>query len=130
MPLGTASLVHHNRQALPQKVVGDLIDLGVAVGREPRLFPRRHDGRVDWVVDAGLEGGVEERELPDGGRRASSRIRSVGENDRPFGQCAGLVGAQDGHASQVFDGVQATDDDALLAHGSRARRECDAHDRG
>ena len=96
----------------------------------PACFPGRDDRRVDRVVDAGLEGRVEERELPDGGRRAPLRIRGVGEDDRPFGQRAGLVGAQDGHASQVFDRVQAADDDALLAHGPRARRERDAHDRG
>ena len=130
MPLGVVSLGHHDRQALPQEVVGDLVDLGVAGGREAGLFPGRCDRCVDRVVDAGLEGGVEERELPDGGRRAPLRIRGVGEDDRPFSQRAGLVGAQDGHASEVLDRVQASDDDAFLAHGPRARRECDAHDRG
>ena len=130
MPLGVASLGHHDRQALPEEVVGDLVNLPVAGGRQPRLLARRDDRRVDRVVDAGLEGGVEKRELPDGGRRASLRIGGVGENNRPFGQRAGLVGAEDGHAPQVLDRVQAADDDALLAHGPRAGRERDAHDRG
>ena len=130
MPLGVAALGHHDRQALPQEVVGNLIDLGVAGGREPRVLPRRDDRRVYRVVDPGLEGGVQERELPDCGRRAPVRIRGVGEDDRPFGQRAGLVGAQDGHAPEVLDRVQAADDDARLAHRSRARREGDAHDRG
>ena len=96
---------------------------------EAGLFPGRCDRCVDGVVDTGLEGSVEERELQDDGRRAPLRIRGVGENNRSFGQRAGLVGAQDGHAAEVFDRVQAADDDALLAHGSRARRKCDAHDR-
>jgi hypothetical protein len=60
VPLGVVSLDQHDRQALPQKVVGDLVDLGVAGGREAFLFPGRDDRRVDRVVDGGLEGGVEE----------------------------------------------------------------------
>ena len=130
MSLGVAALGHHDREALSQEVVGNLVDLLVAGGREARLLPRRHDRRIDRVVDAGLERGVEKRELPDRGRGAPPRICRLGEDDGSFGQRAGLVGAEDGHAPQVLDRVQAADDDALLAHGPRAGRERDAHDRG
>ncbi len=130
VPGGVAALGHDDRQALPQEVVRDLVDLGVAGGRKPRVLPRRDDRGVDRVVDSRLEGGVQERELADGRRRDALRIGRVLEDDRPLGQRAGLVGAQHVHAAEVLDRVEPTDDDALPAHGARAGRERHADDRG
>ncbi len=48
----------------------------------------------------------------------------------PFGQGAGLVGADHIHAAEVLDRREPFDDDSFCGHPFGAMREVDADDRG
>jgi len=50
------------------------------------------------------------------------------ETDGAFRQGAGLIGAENVHAAEVFDRGQAADDDPFLRHGAGTFRKCDADD--
>ena len=59
----------------------------------------------------------------------SAASSGIVENDGALGQRAGLVGAQNIHAAEVLDRVQAADDDAAPAHGPGAGGQGHADDR-
>ena len=52
-------------------------------------------------------------------------IAMTHENHAVLGERAGLVGAEDIHAAEVLNGVEALDDHVLAAHGERAFRQAD-----
>ena len=128
--IGRARCRGDDGQAAADEVVGDLVDLDVAGGREAGRGTRRHERGVERVLDPRLEAGVEEGEFAHAVRACPCAVERALQDDVAFGQRAGLVGAEDGHAAEVFDRVEAAHDHAAACHGAGAGREGDADDRG
>ena len=122
-------LRHDDGEPPAHEVVGDLIDLGEAAGRQPGALARGDDRGIERVLDAGLEGRVEKGEPSNLIRRPVCGVEGVAQDDGAFGQRARLVGAQDVHAAEVLDGLEAADDDAAFAHRPGAGGKGHADDR-
>ena len=97
--------------------------------RQPGALARGHDRGIERVLDAGLERRVEKGKPANLIRSPISGVQHIAQNDGALGQRARLVGAQDVHAAEVLDGLEAADDDAAFAHGPGAGGEGHADDR-
>ena len=120
---------HNDGQPAAKKIVRNFVDLSKAVRRQACAAARGHNRVIERIFDASLERCVEEGKLANFGGRPIVRIQRTIENDGTFGQCTGLVGAQNIHAAKVFDGFQAADEDAPPAHISGARGQGHTDDR-
>ena len=116
----------HDGQALAHEVVGNLVDLPVAVRSQSRGFASRDDGRIERVLDAGLECGIEKGEVSRLARGSALDIDRLIECNEPLGQRAGLVGAEHVDAAEVLDRLEATDQHATARHDTGAGRKRDA----
>ena len=120
----------HDREALADEVIRDLIDLLPAVGGEPFPRPGRHQRLVQGVFDARLEGRVEVGEAENRVRVPEVQVDCGLQSDAPLGEGAGLVRAEDIHAAQILDRFQPPDDHPAPCHGARPVGEGHAHDGG
>ncbi len=120
---------HDDRQAPADEVVRDLVDLRVAGGDQALAGAGGHDGLVQRVLDAGLEGRVQVRQSQDFLRRLSVGIERLAQLDHALGQRAGLVGAEHVDGTEVLDRLEPAHDDPARGHRARPVGQRHADDR-
>ena len=121
-----ALVVDHHRHALALEVERDLVHLaGAALHVEIGVG---EDGAVEQIAQAGLVVRIHVSVAKDVVRLAIGHVDVALEDDPILRQGARLVGAEHVHRAEVLDGVEALDDDLLLAHRHRALGEIDGDD--
>ena len=120
------AMPHHHGKALAVKVEGDLIQL--LVFHDQRALVLQNRG-VQRTLDARLKEAVQVDEPQDAIVVLPLDVHVPVELDLAFGQCAGLIAAQDLNASEVLDCGKLLDQDFLLRHppGSLGQRDRDDH---
>ena len=103
-------------------------DLGGLAYRRQIWRTGCRDRPVERAGDARFERRIPRRKLEHlGGTPARGIVRALESYDA-LGQCPRLVGAEDVHAPEIFDGAQAADEHAAARHLLRAARQVHAED--
>src|SRR3546814_15452850 len=87
-------LSHDDGQHAAHEVVGNFIDLGEAMLRQPGALAGRDNGGIERVLDAGLEGCIEKSKVSDLVRSLAFGLQHLAPQEIPFGPRARIVGAQ------------------------------------
>jgi hypothetical protein len=115
----------HDAHPFAHEVEGKLAELRDGRGRGLEL---RQDGVVERARQARLVEGIERAELEHDGRARARGVVGPLETHHALGERPRLVGAQDIHASEVFDGREVSHQYAVRRHHRRTAREVDAQD--
>ncbi len=117
---------HHHRKAFAGEVERDLVHLLVL--RDGRVLVLQ-DRVVQGALDARFKVTVQVDEPQDVVVVLALDVHMPVQHDLAFGQCAGLVAAEDLHAAEVLNGRKLLDQDFLLSHppGALGQRDGDDH---
>jgi hypothetical protein len=113
------------------EIEGDLVDLGLLGDASVLVsFLVREHRPIQDVLEARLKVAVGIGERQHVLALAQQNVAVAFENDLVHRQGTRLVGAKNVHRAEVLDGVDAFDDDLLLAHRDRPFGQTHRHDHG
>src|SRR3546814_7995601 len=84
---GPGVLSHDDGQHAAHEVVGNFIDRGEAMLRQPGALAGRDNGGIERVLDAGLEGCIEKSKVSDLVRSLAFGIQHLAQNEIGRASC-------------------------------------------